>query len=52
LIVDDIGKQRKPVEGVEQVVEHIQKDNQQGTTTSLLEVLVLQMGVKGEGHLG
>jgi hypothetical protein len=52
LIVDDIGKQRKPIEGVEQVVEHIQEDNQQGIITSLLEVLVLQMGAKGEGHPG
>jgi len=33
-------------------MEHIQEENQQGTTTPLLEVLVLQMRVKIEGHLG
>jgi hypothetical protein len=33
-------------------MEHIQEENQQGTTTLLLEVLVLQMSAKIEGHLG
>jgi hypothetical protein len=32
-------------------MEHIQEENQQGTTP-LLEVLVLQMNAKIEGHLG
>jgi hypothetical protein len=35
MIVDDISKQRELVEGVEKVVEHIQEENQQGTTTPL-----------------
>ncbi len=35
MIVDDTSKQRELVEGVEQVVEHIQEENQQGTTTPL-----------------
>jgi hypothetical protein len=33
-------------------MEHIQKENQRGTTTPLLEILVLQMHAKIEGHLG
>jgi hypothetical protein len=33
-------------------MEHIQEENQQGTTTPLLEILVLQMHAKIEGHLG
>jgi hypothetical protein len=33
-------------------MEHIQEENQQGTTTPLFENLVLQMHAKIEGHLG
>jgi hypothetical protein len=33
-------------------MEHIQEENQQGTTIPLLEVLVLQMCAKIEGHQG
>ncbi len=35
MIVDDTSKQRELVEGVEQVVERIQEENQQDTTTPL-----------------
>jgi hypothetical protein len=52
LVANDTSAQRKLVEGVEQVVEHAQEENQQGTTTTLPKVLVLQMNVKAEGHQG
>jgi hypothetical protein len=45
LIVDDTSAQRGLVEGVEQVVEHAQEENQQGTTT-LPKVLVIQISAK------
>jgi hypothetical protein len=33
-------------------MEHIQEENQEGTTTLLLRILVLQMTVEIEGYLG
>jgi hypothetical protein len=37
---------------VEQVVEHIQEENQQGTTSPLFKFSILQMNVVAKGHLG
>jgi hypothetical protein len=33
-------------------MEHIQEENQEGTTTLLLKILVLQMSVEIEGYPG
>jgi len=37
---------------VEQVVEHAQESNQQGTATTLPKALVLQMSVEVKGYQG
>ncbi len=50
MVVNDTNAQRELVGGVQQVVEHTQEENQQGTTTTLPKVLVLQMSVKVEGR--
>jgi len=52
LVVNDTNAQRELVGGLQQVVEHAQEENQQGTTTTLPKVLVLQTSVKVEGRRG
>ncbi len=52
MVVNDTNAQRELVGGLQQVVEHAQEENQQGTTTTLPKVLVLQTSVKVEGRRG
>jgi len=42
--------QKEPIEGVEQVMEHTQKQDQEGITTPLSKNYVLQVSAKVEGH--
>lgn len=48
--IDDIGTHKELIEGVEQVVEHTQEQNQQGKITPLFEISILQENVEVEGH--